>query len=50
MRSRHADLARKVGVSLAAAYVLATGSAFVQQGPVTNGSDVFQPEAFAKLN
>jgi hypothetical protein len=39
MRSRHADLARKVGVSLAAAG-LATGSAFAQQGRVTNGSDV----------
>lgn len=50
MRSRHADLARKVGVSLAATYVLATGSAFAHQGPVTNGFDVFQSEAFATLN
>ena len=57
MRTCQINLARKMGVSLAAALVMATGSIFAQQGPVTsdsapavNGAASFQAQATEILN
>jgi hypothetical protein len=48
MRTCHTNLARKMGVSLAAAVVLATGSVHAQQGPVSSGSSAAQNETQAE--
>jgi V8-like Glu-specific endopeptidase len=57
MRTCQINFARKMGVSLAAAIVVATGSVFAQQGPVSsasaptaNSADAFQAQATAILD